>query len=412
MYRNKQPAARKNNSTFLSLSHPVYTLLLLFPKNLARLEMIWTCQTGYMRGRAMVAKPSKKSTVDLSSFQPNQSKTERDMGNSFAGIKNSSKWKFFGRTFGTANCFWDPVTFAGWIQFREKGKAMRDNDWMIADDLCPWSWNPDTALTATIEEVMEEMTIMGIDVDRVNDCYPFAHEWLKTVADGSAPATGWTAEEAGLMCNDALSTGPAPQPFHDNKPLFPRHPALPFIATGDRLVQTELSHWAHPVLKDMKCEDGSQIGAQMARTIRMRSLPYFNRNHWIKHNPWSVERQAVREDRKTSNKCAGNRGGICPIVTRHICSIGASFLNRSLNKLGYSPHHQPSHYWKKFVEPQQCIRNQQACIVRHSPAQASGSTSHSVPASSMPSGDGAATRPKSPDGAGLDYGPADVSMID
>ncbi|KAJ7085935.1 hypothetical protein C8R44DRAFT_752748 [Mycena epipterygia] len=36
--------------------------------------------------------------------KPNPSKTERDMGNSFAGIKNSSKWKFFGRAFGTANC--------------------------------------------------------------------------------------------------------------------------------------------------------------------------------------------------------------------------------------------------------------------------------------------------------------------
>ncbi|KAJ7113212.1 hypothetical protein C8R44DRAFT_741541 [Mycena epipterygia] len=441
---------------------------------------------------------------------------------------------------------WDPVTFAGWIQFREKGvrgcqfkddcftlywpevrganlfavisvnredpcpklgrlniekllirilatpgqyeTAVRDNDWMIADELRPRSWNPDTALTATIEEVMEEMTIMGIDVDRVNDCYPFAHEWLKTVADGSAPATGWSAEEAGLMRNNALNAGSAPPPFHDDEPLFPRHPALPFIATGDRLVQTELSHWAHPLLKDMKREDGSQIGARMARTVRMRSLPYFNRNHWIKHNPWSVERQAVREDRKTSNKRAGNRGGArggvrgrgghpyssapdkgksrevmaitpplkfavpafnpspalttgsrsrrtvgppneagpsgyigassAPLVFAPLspeafaASARASLTGASTSSSGIAPTVSLPTSGRTSSSNSSVPATNGSGLFGNNPAQASGSTSQSVPASSSPSGDGAATRPKSPDGTGLDYGSADVPMAD
>ncbi|KAJ7099137.1 hypothetical protein C8R44DRAFT_747823 [Mycena epipterygia] len=53
-------------------------------------------------------------------FQPNPSRTERDMGNSFVGIKNSSKWIFFGRAFGTANCCKHPSRLKRTIYQTEK----------------------------------------------------------------------------------------------------------------------------------------------------------------------------------------------------------------------------------------------------------------------------------------------------
>ncbi|KAJ7677363.1 hypothetical protein B0H17DRAFT_1139712 [Mycena rosella] len=167
-------------------------------------------------------------------------------------------------------------------------EKMDDLQTMVCDTFAPGPWPRASVQSITLDGVVNAMADMGVQINRVDDAWAFAHDYIiELLALPQLPA-GWTREEASTMlaCSEC---GPAPPGFQDVDEYFPRAPTLPWKNKYDHTVHWDMAHWRHPTTRRMRRPKESVVGAMIAAgaNASRTSEPAFNTAKFQEANPWS-----------------------------------------------------------------------------------------------------------------------------
>ncbi|KAJ7120140.1 hypothetical protein C8R44DRAFT_877596 [Mycena epipterygia] len=164
-----------------------------------------------------------------------------------------------------------------------------ERSWMIADEFKPIPWPLEDALDATIDEVIETMTLCGVSVAMVDNAWLFGYNFVKYVVARPKIPVGWTREEAHRL--DVLSTGVERPPSLNSQAcneVVPRPPSLPWLSKSDRAVHYEFYDWYHPVYKLMRREPESRLQDMVDKGIGGgRGAVRFDPDRFAELNPWT-----------------------------------------------------------------------------------------------------------------------------
>ncbi|KAJ7146737.1 hypothetical protein C8R44DRAFT_724475 [Mycena epipterygia] len=182
-----------------------------------------------------------------------------------------------------------------------------EHSWMIADEFKPIPWPLEDALDATIDEVIETMTLCGVSVAMVDDMWLFGYNFVQYVVARPKVPVGWTREDAHRL--DVLVSGVERPPSlnpNDESEVVPQAPSLPWLLKSDRAVHYEFYDWYHPVYKIMRREPNSRLQDMVDKGIGGgRGAVRFDPERFAELNPWTSRKpQSTPSESKGSASSA------------------------------------------------------------------------------------------------------------
>lgn len=185
-----------------------------------------------------------------------------------------------------------------------------DKGWMIADDFKPTPWPLATACDATIEEVVETMTLCGVSIAMNDDAWLYGFNVVQHVMNATKAPVGWTREAAYHL--DLINSGgerpPSLDPNPDNE-VAPRPPSLAWISKSERTVQFEFYDWYHPIYKQLHREPDSKLQDLVDKGIGCgRGVVRFNAEKFKEMNPWTSRKASEESSTKARTSPRTDKG--------------------------------------------------------------------------------------------------------
>ncbi|KAJ7132029.1 hypothetical protein C8R44DRAFT_730781 [Mycena epipterygia] len=184
-----------------------------------------------------------------------------------------------------------------------------ERSWMITDEFKPIPWPLEDALDATINEVIETMTLCGVSVAMVDDAWLFGYNFMQYVVAHPKVPVGSTREDAHRL--DVLVSGVERPPSlnpNDASEVVPRAPSLPWLSKSDRAVHYKFYDWYHPVYKIMRREPDSRLQDMVDKGIGGgRGAVRFDPERFAELNPWT--------SRKPQSTPSESKGSASPART-------------------------------------------------------------------------------------------------